>query len=84
MHDENYNYFNDKLNSEKKLTFLESLINEIYETKENKLNCPVCGSKIKKFIPLKKRKSLMCPICGSLNMHRLSYFYINRRKIYFP
>lgn len=46
----------------------------------NKMECPVCGRKARKFMPygVIKRENAMCPHCFSLERHRLMWLYLQR------
>ena len=44
----------------------------------NKMECPICGKKARKFMPygITKRPNAMCPHCFSLERHRLLWLYL--------
>lgn len=46
----------------------------------NRMECPVCGKKARKFMPygITKRPNAMCPHCFSLERHRLMWIYLQR------
>ena len=52
----------------------------------NKVECPVCGSRFRKFLPygrLKSRPNALCPKCMSLERHRLIWLYLKDRTSFF-
>lgn len=47
----------------------------------NRVKCPVCGSKFRKFLPYgyeTSRDNALCPECLSLERHRLLWLYLTR------
>ena len=52
----------------------------------NKVECTVCGSTFKKFLPygrLKSRSNALCPKCLALERHRLIWLYLKRKTDFF-
>ena len=52
----------------------------------NKVECPVCGSTFRSFLPygrLKSRSNALCPKCLSLERHRLIWVYLQDRTDFF-
>lgn len=51
----------------------------------NKVECPVCGSHFKKFLPYgrKSRENALCPKCLALERHRLLWLYLKDRTDFF-
>ncbi|MBC6400152.1 MAG: methyltransferase domain-containing protein [Ekhidna sp.] len=52
----------------------------------NKVECPVCESKFRKFLPygrLKSRSNALCPGCLSLERHRLIWLYLKEKTDFF-
>jgi SAM-dependent methyltransferase len=51
----------------------------------NKVECPVCTSKFRKFLPYgrKSRSNALCPTCLSLERHRLIWLYLKRKTDFF-
>ncbi|MEA3478828.1 MAG: class I SAM-dependent methyltransferase [Bacteroidota bacterium] len=52
----------------------------------NKVNCPVCGAKYRKFLPygrFKTRDNALCPNCLSLERHRLMWLYLQDKTNFF-
>ena len=51
----------------------------------NKVECPVCNSKYRKFLPYGRntssRENALCPSCLSLERHRLMALYMKRKTI---
>ncbi|MCX6225846.1 MAG: methyltransferase domain-containing protein [Bacteroidia bacterium] len=47
----------------------------------NKVECPVCGSTFRKFLPygVKSRSNVLCPTCLSLERHRLIWLYLQKQ-----
>lgn len=54
--------------------------------KGNNVECTVCGSRYKKFLPygrLVSRENALCPNCLSLERHRLMYLYLKEKTNFF-
>lgn len=54
--------------------------------KGNKVECPVCESKYRKFLPYgygKVREAALCPGCLSLERHRLMWLYLKEKTGFF-
>jgi SAM-dependent methyltransferase len=53
--------------------------------KGNKVECPVCNHRFRKFLPygIKGRENVLCPNCLSLERHRLLWLYLNQRTPFF-
>ena len=54
--------------------------------KGNKVECPVCGGKYRKFLPygyVNVRQGAMCPGCLSLERHRLMWLYLQQQTSFF-
>ncbi len=52
----------------------------------NKVECPVCGSHFRKFLPygrLSSRSNALCPKCLALERHRLIWIYLKRKTDFF-
>ncbi len=51
----------------------------------NKVKCPICNIKLKKFFPYGRiiRDNALCPNCLSLERHRLIYLYLKNETIFF-
>lgn len=52
----------------------------------NKVECPVCGSHFRKFLPygrLKSRSNALCPHCLSLERHRIIWIYLREKTNFF-
>ena len=51
----------------------------------NKVECPVCSSRFRKFLPYgrKSRSNALCPKCLSLERHRLIWLYLKERTNFF-
>lgn len=52
----------------------------------NKVQCPVCEKKYRKFLPygrIKPRPNALCPNCLSLERHRLIYLYLKEKSNFF-
>ena len=52
----------------------------------SKVECPVCGSKFRSFLPygrLKSRSNALCPHCLSLERHRLIWLYLQEKTDFF-
>ncbi len=52
----------------------------------NKVNCPVCGARYRKFLPygrFKTRENALCPNCLSLERHRLMWLYLEQKTDFF-
>ena len=52
----------------------------------NQVECPVCGSQFRKFMPygrLKPRENALCPNCLSLERHRLMWLYLKEKTPFF-
>ena len=45
----------------------------------NTHHCPVCGSRLRRFLPMGTRPAARCPVCGSLERHRLIWLYCRER-----
>ncbi|WP_084650764.1 class I SAM-dependent methyltransferase [Runella zeae] len=45
----------------------------------NKVECPICGSKYKAFMPFRYRVNAYCPSCKSLERHRLAYIALKEK-----
>jgi len=47
----------------------------------NKVECPVCGSTFRKFLPygVNSRSNVLCPTCLSLERHRLIWLYLQKQ-----
>jgi SAM-dependent methyltransferase len=54
--------------------------------KGNKVECPVCGGKFRKFLPygyVNVRQGALCPGCLSLERHRLMWLYLKNKTSFF-
>ncbi|MFC2106890.1 class I SAM-dependent methyltransferase [Bacteroidota bacterium] len=54
--------------------------------KGNNVECPVCSSKFKKFLPYGRfisRENALCPSCLSLERHRLMWLYLKEKSNFF-
>ncbi len=54
--------------------------------KGNNVECTVCNSKFKKFLPygrLEPRENALCPSCLALERHRLMYLYLKEKTSFF-
>ncbi len=52
----------------------------------NKVECPVCTSKYKKFLPygrINPRENALCPSCLALERHRLMWLYLKEKTNFF-
>ncbi len=51
----------------------------------NNVECPICGSKFRKFLPWgnKGDENRLCPNCLSLERHRLIWLYLNNKTDFF-
>ena len=52
----------------------------------NRVQCPVCGAKYRKFLPygrFKTRENALCPNCLSLERHRLMWLYLQEKTDFF-
>jgi SAM-dependent methyltransferase len=52
----------------------------------DKVECPVCERKLKKFLPygrLQPRDNALCPSCLALERHRLMYLYLKEKTDFF-
>ena len=51
----------------------------------NKVQCPICGSTFRKFLPYGRqaRNNALCPKCLSLERHRLIWLYLKRKTDFF-
>ena len=52
----------------------------------NKVECPVCKSRFRKFLPygrVKPRENALCPHCLSLERHRLMWLYLEKKTNFF-
>jgi SAM-dependent methyltransferase len=52
----------------------------------NLVECPVCGSRFRKFLPYGRtnpRENALCPNCLALERHRLMWLYLQRRTDFF-
>jgi len=52
----------------------------------NKVECPVCNSQFKKFMPygrINPRPNALCPTCLSLERHRLIWMYLHQQTDFF-
>lgn len=49
--------------------------------KGNSVECPVCGSTFRKFLPygVSSRPNVLCPVCLSLERHRLIWLYLEKQ-----
>lgn len=49
--------------------------------KGNSVECPVCGSTFRKFLPygVSSRPNVLCPACLSLERHRLIWLYLEKQ-----
>jgi len=53
--------------------------------KGDKVECPVCGGKFKKFLPygyVHKRENALCPKCLSLERHRLMWLFMQENDLF--
>ncbi|WP_406532117.1 methyltransferase domain-containing protein [Methanobrevibacter sp.] len=72
----------NKLNPKDKELFMESIIEEIYNSYDfNKSYCPVCEKSFNMFLPFNGRKYALCPECSSVERHRLVYYYLKNKTI---
>ena len=73
-----YDKYNDIYQLEKRISYLESIIENLDLEKRHK--CPICGESCIEFIPfgslLFKREQ--CPYCGSLSRQRSLYLIMER------
>ncbi|MEO9871754.1 class I SAM-dependent methyltransferase [Ekhidna sp.] len=53
--------------------------------KGSKVECPICESKFRKFLPYgrKSRSNALCPKCLSLERHRLIWLYLKQKTDFF-
>jgi SAM-dependent methyltransferase len=54
--------------------------------KGNNVECPVCESRFKRFLPYgynKVRENVLCPKCLSLERHRLMWLYLEEKTAFF-
>lgn len=55
--------------------------------KGNQVECPVCGSKFRKFVPYGRgssaRENALCPHCQALERHRLIWLYLQEKTNFF-
>ncbi|WP_258105786.1 class I SAM-dependent methyltransferase [Marinoscillum sp. MHG1-6] len=53
--------------------------------KGNKVECPVCGSRFRVFLPYgrESRSNALCPSCLSLERHRLIWLYLKEKTDFF-
>ncbi|HCW09218.1 MAG TPA: SAM-dependent methyltransferase [Cytophagales bacterium] len=52
----------------------------------NKVECPICNHRYKKFLPygrIKTRENALCPNCLSLERHRLMFLYLKNETNFF-
>ncbi len=52
----------------------------------NQVECPVCGSHFRKFLPYGRtnpRENALCPNCLALERHRLMWLYLKRKTDFF-
>jgi len=49
----------------------------------NKMKCPCCNGKFRKFIPFKNNSNEICPRCGSFERHRLLWLYLKDQTNFF-
>jgi SAM-dependent methyltransferase len=52
----------------------------------NKVECPVCGSRFRKFLPYGRnqpRENALCPNCLALERHRLMWLYLQEKTDFF-
>lgn len=51
----------------------------------NKVECPICENKFRKFLPYgsKAGENRLCPVCLSLERHRLIYLYLKNHSDFF-
>jgi SAM-dependent methyltransferase len=52
----------------------------------DKVECPVCGNKFRKFLPYgynQVRSNVLCPHCFSLERHRLMWLFLQNRSEFF-
>jgi SAM-dependent methyltransferase len=52
----------------------------------NKVQCPVCNGRFRKFLPygyIESRENVLCPGCLSLERHRLLWLYLKNRTNFF-
>jgi SAM-dependent methyltransferase len=66
---------------ERRLLIIERMIADIYDaTVENKKTCPVCGERIRLYVPAGNplRRNAACPACGCLERHRLLWLYLKK------
>lgn len=45
----------------------------------NRVECPLCGGRFRKFLKLHERASVRCPRCRSFDRHRLLWLYLQAR-----
>lgn len=38
--------------------------------------CPVCDSRLRRFIPIGSRRDAVCPMCGAYERHRLTWLFL--------
>ena len=70
----------NKLNPNDKELFIESIIEEIYNSYDfDKKQCPLCGKSFNIFLPINGRKYASCPECYSVERHRLVYYYLKNK-----
>lgn len=68
-----------------RLSYIFVWFSRIYY-KGNKVECPVCGGKFRKFLPygyVNVRQGAMCPGCLALERHRLMWIYLKNETSFF-
>jgi len=68
-----------------RLSYIFVWFSRIYY-KGNKVGCPVCGGKFRKFLPygyVNVRQGAMCPGCLALERHRLMWIYLKNETSFF-
>jgi SAM-dependent methyltransferase len=68
-----------------RLSYLFRKISQ-YAYKGNNVECPICGSTFRKFLPYgyeNVRENALCPKCLSLERHRLTWLYLHEKVAFF-
>jgi SAM-dependent methyltransferase len=68
-----------------RLSYLFKFFSRVYY-KGNKVECPVCGGRYRKFLPygyVNVRSQALCPGCLSLERHRLMWLFLQNKTNFF-